>query len=62
MSAPEEPDLPLPQEPLACRQNAEQNLFHQKPVPENAAFATAWALLAIAGELAEIRRELRRRR
>jgi hypothetical protein len=62
MGTPEERRFPLPQEPLECRRIAEQNIFHEQPVPEQAAFATAWALLAIAGELAEIRRALHKRR
>lgn len=45
-----------PTDPLECRQNAERSL------PGNQAGASVWALLAIAGELAEIRRELRKRR
>lgn len=47
---------PAPAAPLECRQNAERSL------PGNTAGACVWALLAIAGELAEIRRELRRAR
>jgi hypothetical protein len=48
---------PLPAEPLECRQNAEQLLRDRDALPSE---ATSWALLAIAGELAEIRRALRR--
>jgi hypothetical protein len=54
---------PLPPEPLECRQNADALLarssgtFEALPIK-----AVAWALLAIAGELAVIRREMRKQR
>jgi hypothetical protein len=47
----------LPAEPHECRRNAERfALDEEYPA------ATAWALLAIAGELAERRRLERKRR
>lgn len=51
------PESDLPTETLECRQIAERALNDRDPME-----AIAWALLAIAGELAEIRRELRKRR
>jgi hypothetical protein len=42
----------LPTEPLECRQNAEAALRDEAP-----STAMTWALLAIAGELADLRRE-----
>ncbi|MCY0919606.1 MULTISPECIES: hypothetical protein [unclassified Streptomyces] len=56
MSAPDTP--PLPQEPHECRARAEEHLAE----PADPAAATAWALLAVAGELAAIRRALHKRR
>lgn len=44
---------PLPPESLECRQNAEQALTEPAPLT-----ACAWALLAVAAELAAIRRSL----
>lgn len=50
--------------PVECRRRAEERAqpdadgWAASRVPE----ATMWALLAIAGELAELRRELRQRR
>lgn len=60
MSTPE----PLPQEPLICRRNAERSLGDWVVRDKDAGplHAAAWALLAIAGELAEIRRELHQKR
>ncbi|HEX6682433.1 MAG TPA: hypothetical protein VF062_06535 [Candidatus Limnocylindrales bacterium] len=49
----------LPEGALECRQRAELLLTSEHP--EAPARATAWALLAVAAELAEIRRELKRR-
>lgn len=51
---------PLPPDPLECRQKAAALLLEDKFASPSV--ATAWALLAVAGELAEIRRELRRKR
>jgi hypothetical protein len=48
----------LPAEPLQCRKTAEANLEEPDSAPLR---AVAWALLAVAGELAEVRRELKRR-
>ncbi|MFF8793338.1 hypothetical protein [Streptomyces globisporus] len=44
---------PLPAASLDCRQNAEAALANQAPLS-----ACAWALLAIAGDVAAIRRTL----
>lgn len=44
---------PLPPDALECRQNAEQALTEPAPLS-----ACAWALLAVAAELAVIRRSL----
>ncbi|WUI00207.1 hypothetical protein OHR68_43195 [Spirillospora sp. NBC_00431] len=44
---------PLPVEPLECRQHAEELLAEERPWS-----SAIWALLAIAGELAAIRRQL----
>ena len=52
---------PLPPEPLECRQNAER-LLARSSVEALPIKAVAWALLAIAGELAVIRREMRKQR
>lgn len=60
MAADEEVRRPLPPEPLECRQKAAALLLEDAFA--SPAVATAWALLAVAGELAEIRRELRRKR
>ena len=57
--AADEQRAPLPPEPLECRQKAAALLEDKYASP---AEVTAWALLAIAGELAAIRRELRRKR
>lgn len=46
---------PLPTEPLECRQRAEDA---DRPGPER----LLWAVLAVAGELADIRRALAKRR
>lgn len=64
MSTPEDVELPLPRDPLECRQNAERSLGERvvRDKENGPLHATAWALLAVAGELAEIRRELRRKR
>ncbi|WP_046507087.1 hypothetical protein [Streptomyces odonnellii] len=51
---------PLPTDPAEARHHAEQ-LLTQQPAAL-AATAIGWALLAVAGELAEIRREMRRQR
>ncbi|MFJ4907722.1 hypothetical protein ACIQCR_24595 [Streptomyces sp. NPDC093249] len=63
MSTPEQRE-PLPQEPLICRRNAERSLgeWAVRDAKAGPLHATAWALLAVAGELAEIQRELRRKR
>ncbi|MFD3657031.1 hypothetical protein [Streptomyces sp. NPDC058620] len=50
----------LPADSLECRQNAEQ-LLAQNGGNDPAA-ASAWALLAVAAELAAIRRDLRKSR
>ncbi|MEU3600882.1 hypothetical protein ABZ714_19485 [Streptomyces sp. NPDC006798] len=53
---------PLPVEPLECRQAAEQHLSDNPPAPgDHTGTAAVWALLAIAGELREIRRLLGRK-
>jgi hypothetical protein len=62
----------LPAEPIECKRRAESNLPGWQPPkgeppgevesPGDTRVAIAWALLAVAGELAEIRHELRRRR
>ncbi|MFD8471886.1 hypothetical protein ACFV2E_07480 [Streptomyces globisporus] len=44
---------PLPADSLDCRRNAEAALSGQAPLS-----ACAWALLAIAGDVAAIRRTL----
>lgn len=44
---------PLPADSLDCRRNAEQALASEAPLS-----ACAWALLAIAGDVAAIRRTL----
>lgn len=64
MSTPEEPEAPLPKDPLECRQEAERLLGQGTPSDTTGRQRTAlvWALLAVAGELATIRRELLRRR
>lgn len=54
MSDQEEPRAPLPTEPLECRQRAEAARSDSR--------AVVWALLAIAGELADIRRAQAKRR
>jgi hypothetical protein len=54
--APQDPRPPLPVDPLECRHKAEQLLAERDASP--AEKATGWALLAIAGELAAIRRQL----
>ncbi|MFJ2707851.1 hypothetical protein ACIO3R_32325 [Streptomyces sp. NPDC087428] len=46
---------PLPADALECRQNAEQALTEPAPLS-----ACAWALLAIAAELGEIRRSVKK--
>lgn len=51
----EQPRPPLPREPLEHRQEAERLLDRR------ADLAVAHALLAIAGELAQIRRQLGKR-
>ncbi|MFJ3597901.1 hypothetical protein ACIPRU_15460 [Streptomyces sp. NPDC090126] len=51
--APERP--PLPADSLDCRRNAESALDGQDPLS-----ACAWALLAIAGDVAAIRRTVRK--
>ncbi|MFE9300828.1 hypothetical protein [Streptomyces sp. NPDC006856] len=48
---------PLPTDPLECRQNAERLLANNEGGDDPAA-ALAWALLAVASELATIRRTL----
>lgn len=48
---------PLPTEPLECRQHAEA-LLQENDGGGGPAAAIAWTLLAIAGELATIRRQL----
>jgi hypothetical protein len=53
------PRPPLPVDALEARQHAETNA--RTADSDAPARAVAWALLAIAGELAEIRRELQRR-
>ncbi|MGW4030748.1 hypothetical protein ACWEFL_15750 [Streptomyces sp. NPDC004838] len=60
MSTPER--RPLPAESAECRQNAEQ-LLPESPAALTARVGAAavWALLAIAGELREIRGLLRKR-
>lgn len=50
-----EPTRAAPIEPLECRKRAEDG-------SGNDGERLVWAALAIAGELAEIRRELRKRR
>ncbi|MFD7429053.1 hypothetical protein ACFV6Z_18700 [Streptomyces sp. NPDC059818] len=45
---------PLPADPLECRQNAEQLLAQNEG--DDPVAACAWALLAVAAELATIRR------
>lgn len=47
---------PLPADTLVCRQKAEELLAHNKGGDDPVA-ACAWALLAVAGELAAIRRK-----
>ncbi|MFG2993953.1 hypothetical protein ACGFZK_32460 [Streptomyces sp. NPDC048257] len=51
-----DPDGPQP-EPQTCLARAEAELHDTRTT-----YAIAWALLAIAGELATIRRDLRKRR
>lgn len=51
--------VPLPQEPLECRQHAEA-LLQENDGGGGPAAAIAWALLAIGGQLADIRRYLHR--
>jgi hypothetical protein len=51
------PACDLSAEPRECRRNAEAALEENAP-----AVAQVWALLAIAGELAEMRREQRKAR
>lgn len=53
---------PLPPEPLECRQNAEAILRDRADRVSGPDTAAAWALLAIAGELAVIRREMCKQR
>ena len=55
---------PLPPEPLECRQNAQRSLgeWVVRDKENGPLHAIAWALLAIAGELAVIRREMRKQR
>lgn len=50
-----------PTEPAECRRAAENHLAHIS-LGSGAGAAIAWALLAIAGELAAIRRDLHKRR
>jgi hypothetical protein len=50
---------PLPADPMECRQNAEELLAHNDGGDDPVA-ACAWALLAIAAELATIRRSVKR--
>lgn len=60
MTTPPQPDVPRSHlEPLECRQRAEAALrTHNSPAAPTR--AVGWALLAVAGELAEIRRTLQR--
>lgn len=48
---------PLPADQLVCRQNAEA-LLAQNEGGDDPVAACAWALLAIAGQLAAIQRKL----
>ncbi|MFE0270812.1 hypothetical protein ACFWZY_01530 [Streptomyces sp. NPDC058992] len=60
----DERDLPLPQDSLTCRQNAERSLgeWVVRDPEQGPLHAIAWALLGIGSELASIRRLLERRR
>jgi hypothetical protein len=62
-SGQDDPRRPLPAEPLECRQNAERALgeWVVRDAERGPRHAIAWGLLAVAGELAEIRRALGRR-
>ncbi|WP_318196907.1 hypothetical protein [Streptomyces sp. MCL20-2] len=53
MAEPVPQHRPLPADSLDCRRNAEAALADQAPLS-----ACAWALLAIAGDVAAIRRTL----
>jgi hypothetical protein len=55
MARPTPDRRPLPTDTLECRQNAEGALADQAPLS-----ACAWALLAIAGDVAAIRRILKK--
>ncbi|MGW1278017.1 hypothetical protein ACWD4V_13835 [Streptomyces tsukubensis] len=48
-------------DPGECRHLAEDFLPQHPPVTGSVEAATVWALLAVAGELREIRRDLRRK-
>lgn len=50
---------PLPADSLDCRQNAEQ-LLAQNEGGDDPVAACAWALLAVASELATIRRTVKK--
>lgn len=60
MTAPDKQRPPLPAEPLECRQHAEASLgpWAVSDPDRGPLHAIAWALLAIAGELATIRRTM----
>ncbi|WP_327268810.1 hypothetical protein OG233_14130 [Streptomyces sp. NBC_01218] len=57
MSTPVAPRTPLPTDSLECRQTAEAALAAGDP-----ATGAAWAVLAVAAELAAARKERRRSR
>ncbi|HEY5836177.1 hypothetical protein [Streptomyces sp.] len=52
---------PLPRDPLELRQEAEAALDLDNTEAAGAEYAIALALLAVAGELAAIRRDMRKR-
>lgn len=61
--AAQEPRPPLPADPLECRQHAQRSLgewaVNADADPDHGPLhAIAWALLAVAGELAAIRRAM----